>query len=73
MTLRICQRGSMEMGQGVTGELDARGSSDLPVMVGEWAEAVIDLRPWQSRRRHPSNQEPAWEKDGGYDAMEWVI
>ena len=42
-------------------------------MVGEWAEAVIDLRRWQSRRRHPSNQEPAWEKDGGYETMEWVI
>jgi hypothetical protein len=45
---------------------------DQPVMVDEWAEAVVDLAPWQSRRRHPSSQEPAWEKDGGYET-EWVI
>ena len=63
----------MEMGQRIAGEVDVQLSSDLPVMVGEWAEAVIDLRRWQSRRRHPSNQEPAWEKDGGYETMEWVI
>jgi hypothetical protein len=43
-----------------------------PVMVHEWAEAVVDLAPWQSRRRHPSSQEPTWEKDGGYET-EWVI
>lgn len=63
----------MQMGQGVAGELDARQSADLPVMVGDWAEAVVDLGRWQSRRRHPSNREPAWEKDGGYESMEWVI
>ncbi len=45
---------------------------DHPVMVDEWAEAVIDITRWQSRRRHPSNQEPTWEKDGGYET-EWVI
>jgi hypothetical protein len=43
-----------------------------PVMVDAWAEGVVDLAPWQSRRRHPSNQEPTWEKDGGYET-EWVI
>lgn len=47
--------------------------SEVPVMVDEWAEAVIDLARLQSRRRHPSNQEPAWEKDGGYAAREWAI
>jgi hypothetical protein len=53
---------------------EIRDQPDQPVMVDEWAEAVVDLAPWQSRRRHPSNQEPAWEKDGGagYET-EWVI
>jgi hypothetical protein len=51
---------------------ETRGRPDQPVMVDEWAEAVIDLARWQSRRRHPSNREPAWQKDGGYET-EWVI
>ena len=44
-----------------------------PVMNQWWAEAVVDLRRERSRRRHPSNQEPAWEKDGGYETSEWVV
>lgn len=44
-----------------------------PVMTEEWAEAIIDLRRAQSRRRHPSSQPPTWEKDGGYEPMEWVV
>jgi hypothetical protein len=44
-----------------------------PVMNERWAEAVVDLRRERSRRRHPSNREPAWEKDGGYDPSEWVV
>lgn len=63
----------MTIVEGPTGELDAGRSPDLPVLVGDWAEAVIDLGRWQSRRRHPSNHEPSWQKDGGYEAMEWVI
>ena len=59
--------------EGPAEELDDRRSAGLPVMVGDWAEAVIDLGRWQSRRRHPSNQEPAWQKDGGYETMEWVV
>jgi hypothetical protein len=55
------------------GELEVQRSADQPVMVHDWAEAVIDLGRWQSRRRHPSNQEPSWEKDGGDQPMEWVI
>jgi len=48
-------------------------SSNPPVIVDDWAEAVIDLRRAQSRRRHPSNREPGWEKDGGYESTEWAI
>ncbi len=44
-----------------------------PVMNQWWAEAVVDLRRERSRRRHPSNREPAWEKDGGYEPSEWVV
>ena len=47
--------------------------SKRPVIVDEWAEAVVDLRRAQSRRRHPSNHEPAWQKDGGYEPTEWAI
>jgi hypothetical protein len=54
-------------------DVDVLRSADVPVMVYGWAEAVIDLGRWQSRRRHPSNQEPTWEKDGGYETIEWVI
>ena len=47
--------------------------SQRPVIVDDWAEAVVDLRRAQSRRRHPSNHDPAWEKDGGYEPTEWAI
>jgi hypothetical protein len=48
-------------------------ASRRPVIVDDWAEAVVDLRRAQSRRRHPSNREPAWAKDGGYEPTEWAI
>jgi hypothetical protein len=57
---------------GPPGSISDQPDPDQPVMVDEWAEAVIDLAPWQSRRRHPSNREPTWEKDGGYET-EWVL
>ena len=63
----------MEILDGTVGDLDLQRSSDVPVLVDGWAEAVVELARWQSRRRHPSNHEPSWEKDGGYPAMEWVI
>lgn len=44
-----------------------------PVIVDDWAEAVIDLQRAQSKRRHPSNREPSWAKDGGYEPTEWAI
>lgn len=45
--------------------------SDHPVMVDDWAESLVELDRAQSRRRHPSNREPAWAKDGGYESAEW--
>ena len=45
--------------------------SKHPVMVDDWAESLVELDRAQSRRRHPSNREPAWAKDGGYDSAEW--
>ena len=48
-------------------------ASNRPVIVDDWAEAVIDLRRARSGRRHPSNREPAWEKDGGYEPTEWAV
>ena len=39
----------------------------------DWAEYLTDLECARSRRRHPSNREPAWAKDGGYDGTEWDI
>ena len=47
--------------------------SDRPVMVNDWAECLADLECARSRRRHPSNREPAWAKDGGDDSTEWDI
>jgi hypothetical protein len=44
-----------------------------PVVIERWAEAVVDLGRERSRRRHPSNPEPAWYKDGGDEPSEWVI
>ena len=58
---------------GLTRGDGAKRPPELPVMVDGWAEAVIDLARLQSRRRHPSNREPAWEKDGGYEMKEWVV
>ena len=55
------------------GRLSTQRVSNRPVIVDDWAEAVIELRRTQSRRRHPSNPEPAWEKDGGYETAEWVV
>ena len=47
--------------------------SDHPVMVNDWAEGLVDLESARSRRRHPSNHEPAWSKDGGSYSTEWEI
>jgi hypothetical protein len=47
--------------------------SDHPVMVDDWAESLVDPERAQSRRRHPSNREPAWSKDGGSDDIEWDV
>jgi hypothetical protein len=55
---------------------DHVGTSDqeaAPVVIERWAEAVVDLQRERSRRRHPSNPEPAWHKDGGDEPSEWVI
>ena len=55
------------------GRIVEQPASNRPVIVDDWAEAIIDLRRARSRRRHPSNREPAWEKDGGYEPTEWAI
>ena len=44
-----------------------------PVVNQWWAEALVDLGRERSRRRHPSNSEPTWQKDGGYEPSEWVV
>ena len=62
----------MQVVGGPIQETRAQARSEFPVMVGEWAESLIDPARWQSRRRHPSNREPAWEKDGGY-TTEWAL
>jgi hypothetical protein len=55
------------------GYVDEKSTSARSVMIADWAERVIDVERAQSRRRHPSNQEPAWEKDGGYVLTEWAV
>ena len=45
--------------------------SEHPVMVDDWAESLVDFDRAESRRRHPSNRESAWAKDGGYESAEW--
>jgi hypothetical protein len=40
-------------------------------MVDDWAESLVDLECAQARRRHPSNRDPMWSKDGAYDGTEW--
>lgn len=57
----------------LSGRNHEQSASSRPVIVADWAEAVVDLRRARSRRRHPSNHEPAWEKDGGYEPTEWAI
>jgi hypothetical protein len=57
---------------GPADDSDDLRAPEPPVIIDEWAEASIDLARWQSRRRHPSNQQPSWEEDGGY-VVEWVI
>ena len=37
--------------------------SNRPVIIADWAEAVVDLRRARSVRRHPSNRAPEWAKD----------
>jgi hypothetical protein len=61
-----------------TGESASRDThqlevSDHPVMVDDWAESLVEFDRAQSRRRHPSNREPAWAKDGGYESVEREI
>ena len=48
-------------------------TSKRPVLVDCWAEAVIDLGRAQSRRRHPSNLEPARMRDGGFESTDWAV
>ena len=50
-----------------------RQVSDRSVMVDDWAEPLVDPARAQSRRRHPSNREPAWSKDGGSDDTNWEV
>lgn len=45
--------------------------SKQPVMVDDWAESLLEIDRARSRRRHPSNREPAWAKDGGDEADDW--
>lgn len=63
----------MHVVEGPSERIGKRQASRRPVIVDDWAEAVVDLRRAQSRRRHPSNPETAWEKDGGYQPTEWAI
>jgi hypothetical protein len=44
-----------------------------PVMVDNWAEAIIDMRREQSRRKHPSTQEITWQKDGALGPADWSL
>ena len=55
---------------GAAERIHEQQASNRPVVVDEWAEAVIDLRRARSRRRHPSNREPVWTKDGGHESTE---
>lgn len=61
----------------IVGDPEDRGVTERapssPVVIEWWAEAVVDLERERSRRRHPSNAEPAWQKDGGYGPSEWVV
>lgn len=52
---------------------DTRTAPSSPVVIEWWAEAVVDLERERSRRRHPSNAEPASQTDGGDARSEWVI
>lgn len=56
------------------GGLRCRNDEQPAVMTDGWAEAIVELRREQSRRRHPSVTEGGdWEKDGAFGPTEWVI
>jgi hypothetical protein len=44
-----------------------------PVMIDNWAEAIIGMRREHSRRKHPSTQEVTWEKDGALGPTDWSL
>ena len=54
-------------------EVSSHEVSRHPVMVDNWAESLVEFDRARSRRRHPSNREPAWAKDGGYESAEWEV
>jgi hypothetical protein len=64
---------AMRVVEGASENTREQQTSNRPVMVDCWAEAVVELGRAQSRRRHPSNREPAWMLDGGYDLTEWAV
>jgi hypothetical protein len=67
---RLAMLNPMHDADGAAKSIREQPTANRPVMVDEWAEAVIDLGRAQSRRRHPSNREPVWAKDGGYESTE---
>ena len=63
----------MRVVEGASEHIRGPQTSKSPVMVDCWAEAVIDLARAQSRRRHPSNLEPAGMADDGYEPTDWAV
>lgn len=63
----------MHDADGAAESIDEQPTANRPVLVDEWAEAVIDLERAQSRQRHPSNREPVWAKDGEFESTEWAL
>jgi hypothetical protein len=63
----------MHLVGGTVERVDDRRTPASPVMVDGWAEAMLDLARARSRRRHPSNLEPQWAKDGWDEPTEWMV
>jgi len=63
----------MHIVEGSKGSVNEKSTSVRSVMIAGWAEGIIDVERARSRQRHPSNQEPVWEKDGGYVLTEWAV
>lgn len=59
--------------EGASENIRGPQTPNRPVMVDCWAEAVIDLARAQSRRRHPSNLEPAGMTDDEYETTDWAV